>query len=99
MECATLTISYHQYFLHISKVLNMLHHGSMGRDHSKDKNATLYIYTYTFLAFFCCFSSKNSFSFFQRSVKFPEQNINQSETRIGDKKLSMELYEYKLVPS
>ena len=25
-------------------------------------------------------------------MKFPQQNINQSETRIGDKKLSLELY-------
>ena len=26
------------------------------------------------------------------SIKFPQQNINQSETEIGDKKLSVELY-------
>ena len=27
------------------------------------------------------------------SIEFPQQNINQSETGIGDKKLSEELYE------
>ena len=32
----------------------MLHHGSLGWVHSKDKHATLYRYTYTFLAFFVC---------------------------------------------
>ena len=26
-------------------------------------------------------------------IKYPQQNINQSETRIGDDKLSVELYE------
>ena len=34
-----------------------------------------------------------SFSFrFWWSIKFPQQNINQSETEIGDKKLSVQLY-------
>ena len=30
--------------------------------------------------------------FFWWSIKFRQQNINQSEARIGDKKLSVELY-------
>ena len=35
-ECVPLTISYHLYFLHISKVWNMLHHGSVGWVQSKE---------------------------------------------------------------
>ena len=31
LECIPLTISYHLYFLRISKVWKMLHHGSVGR--------------------------------------------------------------------
>ena len=56
MKCAPLTIPYHLYFtLCISKVSNILHHGSMGRVHSKDKNAALYWYTYMLLPFFFLF--------------------------------------------
>ena len=40
-----------------------------------------------------CFSTKFfSTNFFWWSIEFPQQNISQSETRIGDKKLSVELY-------
>ena len=58
----------------------------------------LYVYVHFFvLAFSCCFSSKKlcflSFSlFFWWSVRFLSQNINQSKTGIGNKKLSVELY-------
>ena len=51
-----LTISYHLYFLRISKVCNMLHHGSVGRAQNKQCRSVL---TYSFLAFLFCFSSKN----------------------------------------
>ena len=53
------------------------------------------MFTYTFLECFSCFSLKKfvflsfSFLFFWWSIKFPQQIINQSETRIGDKKLSV----------
>ena len=36
LECVPLTISYHLYFVRISKVSSMLHHGSVGRVHSKE---------------------------------------------------------------
>ena len=62
-------------------------------------NATLCLH-FLFWYCFCCFSSRNlcfyNFHFiFWWSIKFPLQNINQSETRIGDKKLSEELYSNK----
>ena len=79
-ECVPLTISYHLYFLRISKVSSMLHHGSMGQAHSKE-------------CYFCYFLSKNfcfyPFHFlFWWSIKFPQQNINQSVIETGDNKLS-----------
>ena len=56
----------------------------------------------TFVAFFVVFNHKICFYhlhflflfffFFWWIVKFSKQNINQSETGIGDQKLSMELY-------
>ena len=39
----------------------------------------------------------NFYFFFWWSNEFPKQNIKQSETAIGDKKLSVELYARKLV--
>ena len=61
----------------------------------------LYIYL-CFLSIFHCFSSKNMcsyhfisfypFVFFCWSNEFAQQNIDQSETGIGNKKLSEELY-------
>ena len=35
--------------------------------------------------------------FFWRSIKFLQQNINQSEAGIGDKKLTMEMHGYNSV--
>ena len=54
-ECIPVTISYHSYFLRISKVWGMLHHGSVGRVQSEE---CYFMFPCTFLAFFCCFSSK-----------------------------------------
>ena len=51
-----LTISYYPYFLRISKVCSMLHHGSLGRAQNKQCCSVL---TYSFLAFLFCFSSKS----------------------------------------
>ena len=83
-EKVPLTISYHLYFLRISKVWGMLHHGSMRRVQSKK---SYFMFTYNFLVVFCCFSSKSFYFcfFFWWNIKFPQQNINQSETGIGDK--------------
>ena len=64
------------------------------------KKECYFMLKYTFSTFFCyCFSSKNScfnhFHFlFWWSIKFLQQNINQSETRIGDTKLSLELWKW-----
>ena len=57
------------------------------------KNA-IYIY---FLCIFCCFLSKNMcfyhfHFFFCWSIELPQKNSHRSETGIGDKKLSVELY-------
>ena len=61
-ECVPLTISYHLYFS-VSLVSSMLHHGSVRRVDIKECYFTI---TKTFLAYFCCFSSKNlSFYYFR----------------------------------
>ena len=77
-------------------------HGSVGLVHGK---VCCFMLTNTFLTFFCfVFLSKkkkkcfhNFYFFFWWSNEFPKQNIKQSETAIGDKKLSVELYARKLV--
>ena len=52
--------------------------------------------SYTFLAFVLLFSILKFFivfiSFCRQTIKFPQQNINQSETWIGGFQLSVELY-------
>ena len=55
--CVPLTIFYHVYFLGMSKVLNILHYGSMGRVYS---NECYFIFAYTFLAFLLLFLSKKT---------------------------------------
>ena len=63
-ECIPLTIIYYLYFLCISKVSSMLHHGSVRRVHSKERHSSC---TYTFLTLFFIFDQKIvffSFSFF-----------------------------------
>ena len=55
IECVPLIIFYHQYFLCISKVSNMLHHGAVGRLQSKECYLYLYIRSWLFFGF----SSKN----------------------------------------
>ena len=74
--------------------------GQCGRVQSKE---CFFMFTYTFLAFFCCFSSKklcfyHFHFFFLISIKFLQQNIKQLETITGDKKLSVERYDnfYKI---
>ena len=94
MECVPLTISHHLYFLRISKVSSMLLHGSVGRVHSKEYH---FIFKYTFFTFFFVFHQKKLcfyrfHFFFWWNTKFLQQNINQPETGIGDKKLPAELY-------
>ena len=70
-----------------------------GRVHGK---GCYIIFTYIFLAFFAVFHEKICvfiifISFFGKVyIEFPQQNINQSETWIGDQKLSLELYEYAI---
>ena len=64
----------------------MLHHGSVRQVQSK---VCYFIVTDTFLSFFVVFHHKNYafiifISFFDEISNFPEQNINQSETGIGD---------------
>ena len=83
-------IFYYLYFLRISKVWSKLHHGPVGQVQSKECCSLL---TYTFWHFCCCFLSKElcfyhfHFFFFWQKIKFPLQNINQSKTWVGDKKL------------
>ena len=55
-----------------------------------------FMLSYTLLALFVVFSQRFFvfiifISLFACSIEFPQQIINQSETRIGDKKLSVEL--------
>ena len=60
------------------------------------KNATLCLHLF-FGIVSCCFSSRNwcfyhFHVFFWWTIKFSQQNINQSELGISNKKLSVELY-------
>ena len=66
----------------------------MGRVLSKE---CYFVFTCTFLTFFVVFYLNICvfiifISFFDKISFFEQQNINQSETGIDDKKLSMELY-------
>ena len=85
---------------------SVLHHESIEWVHSKK---CFFMFTETFFAFllllllllFLLFFIKNlcfyHFHFFFRwNIKFRKQKINQSETEIGNEKLSMELYNYIL---
>ena len=72
----------------------MLHHGPVGRVQSKE---CYFMFTYILLAYVFVFHQKICvfvffIYFFGWSIKFPQQNINQSEIGTGDKKLSEELY-------
>ena len=99
-EFCSLAVSHQLCFLRISKVRSMLHHGLVGPVQSKE--CLLLMVTYTFFAFFfccccCCFSSRNLcfyhfHFFFWWSTKLLQLHINQSETGIGHKKLSVDLY-------
>ena len=88
-------IFYYLYFLRISKVWSKLHHGPVGQAQIKERCSLL---TYTFWHFLLLFFIKRivflsfSFLFFWQKIKFPLQNINQSKTWVGDKKLLDQLY-------
>ena len=74
----------------------MLNHGSEGRVHSKE---CYFTFTQAFLIYFVLFSWINLYFYhfyfvFWWSIEFPQKNIDQSKTGIGDKKLSVELYVY-----
>ena len=95
-ECASLTISSQLYFLRVSAVWSLSYHGSVGE--FRIKNPTLGVF-YKFICIFFCFSSLKCvcfchfhFFFCCQSIKFPQLNINESETGICDNKLSVELY-------
>ena len=110
-ECVPLIICYHLYFLRVSKVWSMLHHGSVGRVQSKEcyyvfmyffgcfllffiKNLFLLFSFLFFLSFFLFAFLFSFFSFFWCwSIKFPQQNLNQLEIRIGDKLYVITCYE------
>ena len=67
----------------------MLHHESVGEAQSKK---CYFMFTCSFVAFLYWFPSK-SFSFlFLMKYQILQQNINQSETGTGDKKLLLERY-------
>ena len=87
-ECVPLTISCHLHFLRISKVSSMLHHGPVGRVHIKECYF-IFICTFLFFFFLLFFIKKKCFWWI---IEFPQQNIKQSETGIGDNKVSLELY-------
>ena len=90
LECVPLKISYDLCFLRISKVSRMLHHGLVGRGLSKWM--LLYIYIH-FLRIIKKRTVFFKFSFlFLMKYQIPAKEYNQSETGIGDQKLSVELW-------
>ena len=75
----------------------MLYHGSIGASLRQRCNFTFSSSLSAFCCCCCCFSSQNLCFyyfqfFFRRSIKFPLQNINQSETEIRGRKMSVEMY-------
>ena len=95
-EVCFLAISNQLYFLRLSKVLSMLHYGSVGRVQNQNKECHYVFINILFWHFLYCLSPQNlcfyHFRFFLWSIKFPQQNIGHSEIGINDKKLSVELY-------
>ena len=75
-------------FLCVSKIQSILHHELVGRVQNK-----VYVYFY-FFGIFGVFLQKIVFLLFSFIFLFvcAQQNINQSETVIGDKELSVEPY-------
>ena len=70
------------------KALTMLHHRSVVRVQNKDY---YFIFLVVFLSCNMCFYYFHFF--FWWSIKLSQQNFSQSETEVGDKKLSVELYD------
>ena len=94
----SLTISFHLYFS-VSLKFGACYITGQWTEF-RTKTATLCLYLF-FWYFFCYFSTKNLFLnkidliyhfyfFFWWSLKFPQENIKQSEIGIGDKKFSAE---------
>ena len=111
IECVSLKISYHLYLLRISYLSYECVTSTGQRSKFRVKNATIclqilffYCFSLLFLLFFTFFLmffiKKLCFYyfdfFFWRSIKFLQQNINQSEAGIGDKKLTMEMHGYNV---
>ena len=78
----------------------MLHHELVQRVKNKEY---YFMFSYAFLGFVVVvvvvvvfhqkyFAFIIFIFFFLRSIKFPQHNINQSKTEIGDQKLSVELH-------
>ena len=86
----------HEIFINVMILIafliwSMLHHGSVGRVQNN------YVYMYFFGIFVVGFHQKICvfiifISFFDEVSNFCNRNIKQSETGIGDKKLSVELH-------
>ena len=84
-EVCFLAISNQPYFLRLSKVWSMLHYGSVERVQSQNNECHYIFINIIFWHFFVLFVKA-------WSIKFPQQNITQSEIGIDDKKLSVELH-------
>ena len=72
-------IWYHLIFLRLSKVWSMLYHASVGG--VQNKNSTLYFHLLVWLFFHHKICVHD---FFLWSIKFPQQNINQSELVVSN---------------
>ena len=77
----------------------MEHVASQVSGTSSEWRMLLHVYMHLLGIFFFFFHPNMCFYFiFWWSIKFLQQNINQSESRIGEKKLSVELY-WKICPA
>ena len=88
LECVPMKISYHLIFNNNACYITSQWHKF------RIKNATLYLHIlfWHFFVVFIKICVFVIFIFFGWSMKSPQQNINQSETAVGDKKLSEGLY-------
>ena len=92
LEHVPLATSYHLNVFRLPKVWSMLHHVSMGRVQNKNAIICLYLLIRLFLLFFVIKLVFFSLLLFLTKFKFPQQNIDLSETGIRDQNLSVELY-------
>ena len=89
----TPTISYHFDFFHLSRVVNMLHHGSVGPAQFKERYF-MFSFTFAYVSHHkICLFIILFFFFFDQVLNFRNRILTNQKQEFVDTKLSVELYE------